>query len=70
MPLRLAWPDDSKLSVKTLAQGSEKYPKEIAKIELLGGGELPFSRHADALVVQLPETRPNKIAAGLKITPK
>src|SRR5256714_1509608 len=67
----LAWPENAnKISIKTLAKGSEKYPKEIGKIELLGSdGALKFSREAQALVVTLPEQKPNSIGATLRITP-
>ena len=67
----LAWPENgNKLSIKTLAKGSEKYPKEIAKIELLGSdGALKFSREDLGLVVTLPGKKPNEIAAALRITP-
>jgi alpha-L-fucosidase len=68
----LGWPGDGKLSIKSLAQGSAHYPREIARIALLGsdGGPLTFTREASALVVTLPEKRPSDFVATLKITPK
>ena len=53
-----------------MAKGSDLYRKEIAKVELLGGGPLSFSREDSALLIAMPETKPNSIAAGLKITAK
>ena len=63
---------DGKLSIKSLAQGSAHYPREIARIALLGndGDPLTFTRKANALVVTLPEKRPSDFVATLKITPK
>src|ERR1039457_1853212 len=34
----MRWPADGKATIKSLATGSENYPKAIAKVELLGGG--------------------------------
>ena len=64
----LAWPENGKAKIKTLAKGGEHYPKEIGRIELLGGGEVKFTRDADALTVTLPEKRPSEFVATLKIT--
>jgi alpha-L-fucosidase len=70
----LAWPENGKLQIKTLAKGSDKYPKDIAKVELLGAGggvgKLKFTREDDALKITLPEAQANKIVAGLRITPR
>jgi hypothetical protein len=54
-----------------LAQGSEHYPKEIARVELLGSsGPLAFSRGTAGLVVALPGTKPNDYAYALRIISK
>jgi alpha-L-fucosidase len=67
----MSWPDDGKLTIKTLAQNSESYPKNIAKVELLGSkAPLKFSRDASGLVITLPAEKPNDFAYGLKITSK
>jgi alpha-L-fucosidase len=67
----MAWPADGKVSIKTLAQGSEHYPKEIARVELLGSsGPLAFSRGTAGLVVTLPEIKPNDYAYALRIISK
>jgi alpha-L-fucosidase len=64
----MAWPADGKITIKTLAQGSEHYPKNIARVELLGSsGPLAFSRGATGLVVTLPETKLNDYAYTLRI---
>jgi len=61
----------SQATIKTLAQGSKQYPKDVARVELLGNaGPLAFSRDATGLVVTLPQAKPNDYAYALKITPK
>lgn len=67
----MAWPEGGKVTIKTLAEGSENYPKDIARVELLGSnGPLTFARDATGLVVTLPEQKPNEFAYALKITAK
>ena len=66
--IALGWPDDGKLTVKTLAQSRNDYPKTIGRIELLGGkGPLDFRRQPDGVVITLPETRPNEFAYVFRI---
>ena len=65
----MAWPDSGKATIKSLASNSDKYPKQIAKIELLGAGDLKFSRTPEALTITLPDQKPNDYAYALKITP-
>lgn len=67
----LGWPAGGKATIKSLARGSEPFPQEVAKVELLGaGGPLTFTRDATGLVVNLPNQQPNECAYALKITPK
>ncbi len=65
----MSWPESGKATIKSLAKGSEHFPQEIAKMELLGAGPLKFTRDAAGLVVELPEQKPNDYAYVLKITP-
>jgi alpha-L-fucosidase len=66
----MAWPEGAKVTLKSLAQGSENYPKAIARVELLGSnGPQAFARDTTGLVVTLPEQKPNAYAYALKITP-
>ena len=65
----MAWPENGRATIKSLAQGSEHFPREIARVELLGAGPVTFARDGTGLVVELPETRPNDYAFGLKILP-
>ena len=67
----MGWPDTGKTIIKSLAKGSENYPKEIAKVELLGNSSpLTFTRDETGLAVTLPNKKPNDYAYTLKITPK
>ena len=66
----MGWPDSGNATIKSLAQNSENFPREIAKVELLGVGPLTFTRDMAGLIVNLPENKPNDIAYTLKITPK
>ncbi|MBC8097572.1 MAG: alpha-L-fucosidase [Akkermansiaceae bacterium] len=65
------WPKEGKTTIKSLAQGSEHFPREIARVELLGQSEpLEFTRDAAGLAVALPAQKPNDFAFVFKITPK
>jgi alpha-L-fucosidase len=65
----MAWPEGGKVTIKSLARGSERYPREIAKVELLGSpAPVVFSRDATGLVVTLSGQKPNNPAYALKIT--
>jgi len=69
--IALAWPSDGKLRIRTLSSAGGTYNRDIGRIELLGaGGPLAFIRETDALVVTLPEKKPNDYAYTLKILPK
>jgi alpha-L-fucosidase len=66
----MEWPKDGKATIKSLARGSENFPKEIGKVELLGAdGALTFTRDANGLGVNLPEKKPGDYAYALKVTP-
>ena len=67
----LAWPESGKAAIKTLARGSPNYPKEIARVELLGSpGPLAFTRDSAGLAVALPEKKSGDYTYALKINPK
>ena len=63
----LAWPEDHKVTVKALADGSEYFSEKISRVELLGYGKVAFERTKEALVVTLPEENLNNIMPVLKI---
>lgn len=62
----LAWPEDGKMSVRSLAKDSHLFLGEIKQVELLGYGKVRFERTPNALVVTLPEPC-NTIMPVLKI---
>jgi alpha-L-fucosidase len=67
----LAWPEGGKVTIKTLAQGSASYPREIARVEMLGSpGPLTFARTPAGLELTLPEKKPGDFAYTLKINSK
>ena len=63
----LAWPEDKKVVVKSLAQGSELYPGEIGNVDLLGYGKVNFKRTAEGLSIELPDKQLNNIAPVFKV---
>jgi len=64
----LAWPENGKVSVKTLAEGGQLYPDQIVSVEMLGSDEkLQWDRDANGLNVTLPETHPSEFAYVLKV---
>ena len=64
----MGWPDDGKLALTSLAQGSPHAPGKIERVELLGMKEpLKFTREAAGLVLTLPEKKIGDYAYCLKI---
>jgi len=66
--IALAWPEDRKLTIKSLATNSPHYHSEIARIGLLGSeSNLAWSRNPDGVTVNLPEKQPCDYAYAFKI---
>jgi alpha-L-fucosidase len=65
----MGWPDNGKAVIKTLSKGSDAFPKDVAQVELLGVGQVSFTRDATGLTINLPDTKPNDFAYGFKIVP-
>lgn len=63
----LGWPTSKKIEVKALSSNSRFYKQNINEIELLGYGNIPFSRTATHLIINLPEKNLNKICPVFKI---
>jgi alpha-L-fucosidase len=71
-------PENGKVTIKSLAQGSELCPQNIERVELLGSHgrsafihrHLQVQRNASGLVVTLPDKKYNDYAYGLKIIAK
>jgi alpha-L-fucosidase len=67
--IALAWPEDGKLVIKSLASHSPHYRGQIARVGLLGSNpNLTWSRNADGVTVRLPETPPCDYAYVFKIS--
>ncbi len=63
----LELPKDGKVTVKSLASGSQQWPGKIGSVRLVGAGKLKFTRDANGLHVSLPEKFNGKIALALKV---
>lgn len=64
----LGWPEDGKLTVRTLAAGAPGIKGDVKRVALLGAkGKTAWTRTADGLVVTLPSTPPCDHAYVLKI---
>jgi len=64
----MAWPEDGKATITSLAQGSANGDGRIERVEMLGThGPLAFSRDTTGLTVNLPSRRPTDYAYALKI---
>jgi hypothetical protein len=55
----MAWPEDGKVTLKSLATGSAPYPRKVAKVQLLGSDQDPkFTQDGEGLQVTMPGTNP------------
>jgi alpha-L-fucosidase len=52
------WPDNGKVTIKSLSEGNTLRPEAISNVQLLGSGELHFKRNSEGLEITLPENRP------------
>jgi alpha-L-fucosidase len=67
--IALGWPEDGKLTIKSLAKTADAAQNKIAKIELLGrSGQLKFEQTADRLVVELTGSKLSDLTCSLRIT--
>jgi alpha-L-fucosidase len=66
----LVWPDNGRVTIKSLAEGSALYLRAIEKVALLGSQEpLRWIRDRDGLAIELPSHRPCDYAFTLEISP-
>lgn len=65
----LAWPENNKVIIKSLAEGNPLYPQSIGNVSLLGcDANVSFERAAEGLIIDLPaDVKPNEISFVLKI---
>ncbi len=63
------WPKDGKVTIKSLADGSEHYKGRIEDLKLLGSNvTIKWERNENGLVAQMPESKPCDYAFVLKMT--
>ncbi len=68
--IALAWPEDGRLTIKSLASGSELTKRDIKTVQMLGSkGEVKWTRSAAGLIVEMPNEKPGNYAFTLKIFP-
>lgn len=65
----LAWPENGKVTIKSLAAASPLYTNQVKSVELIGSNKpVTFNQTADGLLVELPDgVMPNEISFVLKI---
>lgn len=63
----LAWPEDGRLVIKSLAAGNPHHTRRINRIDLLGHGKVSFTQTAEGLIVNLPDKPTGSIAPVLRI---
>jgi alpha-L-fucosidase len=68
--IALAWPEDCKLTIKSLAAGSKLTRREIKTVQMLGSkAQVKWTRNAGGLMVELPNEKPGDYPFALKIFP-
>jgi len=68
--ITLGWPDNGKLTIKSLASTSPYYQGEVTSIELVGAGtKLEWTRDGAGLTIALPAQRPCDLAYVFKVRP-
>jgi alpha-L-fucosidase len=68
--IALAWPEDRKLVIRSLAADSPHYRGGIARVGLLGSeSNLTWSRGPEGVTVNLPENPPCDYAYVFKVNP-
>jgi alpha-L-fucosidase len=67
----LAWPENGKATIRSLARGTPYLSEEPARVELLGTSQaVKWTRDEEGLHVELPQARPADYAAVLRLTPQ
>lgn len=68
--IALGWPENGRVLIKSLADGTDLYPSPIGRVELLGTEEsLSWERNSDGLLVHMPQERSGEHAFVFRITP-
>jgi alpha-L-fucosidase len=68
--IALGWPAEGKILIKSLAENSANFPRQIRKIQLLGArSEVKWTRGTQGLEIQVPDVPPCKYAFSFRILP-
>ena len=68
--IALGWPADGKFLITSLADGSVNYPRQIAKVELIGSrSNVSWTRGVQGVEIQVPGSPPSKYAYAFRIFP-
>ena len=64
----MGWPENGKISIKSLAKDNPLRPNAINRVDICGGGQLDFKRTSSGLEISLPENKlGNEYAFAVKI---
>ncbi len=64
----MAWPASGNFTFKAFSIAETSYSGEVAKVTLLGVGDVEFTHDINGLTVNVPATKPNSIAPVFRIT--
>jgi len=68
--IAMAWPENGKLTIRSLATGSALTMQEIKTVQMLGSKTpAKWTRNADGLVIDLPNAKPTHYPVAVKIFP-
>jgi len=66
--IAFGWPAEGKIVIRSLAENSKTYPRQIRKVELVGSNsEMKWKRGTEGLEIELPATPPCKYAFSFRI---
>jgi len=68
--IAMAWPEDGKITIHSLASDASGRDDAVADVELLGGPSLNYNRDAEGLKVTLPERKASDMPLVLKLYTK
>jgi len=61
----MGWPTNGKAVLKSLGSSQPYLTRNIKSVQILGGGNLTFTRNADGLTINLPATKPATADIGI-----
>jgi alpha-L-fucosidase len=68
--IALAWPENGRVTIESLATGRPASPRQIESVRLLGSNlRLKWTQSAEGLTVDLPPQKPCDFAVALEISP-